>query len=105
MPAIEGKNITARRMQQDPQQYQLIKAKFEKTKSKLRDGLMAKLPALFAARIKITASNVFNDHTGKVKLKARGHDEPLPTEDKIRTAASMQAQDVVEILTERFTDI
>jgi hypothetical protein len=103
-PAIEGSNITAKRMQEDPAAFAKIRASFAKKKTQLKEALLGKLPAIFAGRIRITAGKVVSDHQGAVKVKARGHDEPLPTEDKIRTAAALQAQDIVAIVTERFED-
>jgi hypothetical protein len=101
-PAIEGTNITARRIKgRGAEAYAAAKAGFAAKRDQLRDTLIGKLPALFTGRISMTANNVRKDHDG-AKKQVRGHEEVLPTEDKIRTAASLQAQDIVEIVSSRF---
>ncbi|MGC5020952.1 phage tail protein [Micromonospora sp. DT47] len=104
-PTIEGRNITAKRIRQGgAERLAAARASFAAKRNQLKSTLVQKLPALFTSRIKLTANKVQSDHADKAKQDLRGHMEPLPTEDKIRTAAALQAQDIVAIVTDRLPD-
>src|SRR5689334_16183640 len=69
----------------------------EQKSSQIQATLHDKLPAVMAARAAVTARAVTADHEPR-RAKFRGHPEPRPDESKIRTAASLQARDLVEIV-------
>ncbi|MEN0128298.1 MAG: hypothetical protein AAGC49_02570 [Brevundimonas sp.] len=101
-PMIEKDNITARRHKQAPAEVQAERlAAFEAKAAALRASLPSKLPALMTARVPWTMSKIRNDHQDPAVKQVRGHDAPLPGDDKVHQAAERQIQDIATIIAER----
>jgi hypothetical protein len=104
MARLEGSGIMARRLsKQSPEQRKRMREDALAKANEVRDALASKLPAVMAARVQTTAKNVAEDQKGTDKHADRGHTEPLPTEEKIRSAAAAQVLDVVDIFTDRIS--
>jgi hypothetical protein len=101
-PRLEGQSITARRLRTLPQDVRArIGQDFAARAHRLQTTLGEKLPAIFAARVRLTVSSIAQDHKRPGVKDIRGHEEPLPAEDRIRAAAALQAQDIVTVFAER----
>ncbi|MFC5730651.1 MULTISPECIES: phage tail protein [Nocardioides] len=98
-PAIEGSNITARRVRGSGRLAE-VRQSFAAKSARLMAVLVERLPAIAAARIDYTARKVTDDHQPS-KHAGRGHTEVLPSADRIRTAAALQAQDIATIVSSR----
>jgi hypothetical protein len=69
-----------------------------------RSGLWSKMAGVLNGRVHRTPRLVVNDHDG-TKIPARGHDAPLPTEDRIRNAAEQETKDIIEIVITRLNNV
>jgi hypothetical protein len=81
-------------------QYAEVVAGFEKKSSQIAAMLHEKLPAIMSARAEETWRAVVGDHQPR-RAKLRDLKEPTPNEARIRTAAALQAKDIVDIVIAR----
>lgn len=102
---LQGGSRRARRMQEthNAEALAAMQARQAENSASLMAGLRAKLPAILSARVNTTVRAVVNDHKDVNKKQIRGHDEPLPTEDRIRAAASAEAVDIADIVIDRLS--
>jgi hypothetical protein len=103
MPSdVRGGSRRARRLQEhmSPAELDAMRANQEANAVAIHQGLLQKLPGVLAARAQQTVRSVKGDHT-EAKKPLRGHDEPLPSEDRVRAAAAAEVQDIAAIFTDR----